>query len=85
MQVPMTSEQKLIRSASMLARGYPEVWGQFMEALQMRVDEAMGSLVGSDEPFLQVNQGRAQAYSALHRTLKDCVQKQEQIEGTKHG
>jgi hypothetical protein len=78
----MISEQKLVSAAAVLARHNPQAWGSFLEAIQARVGEAMDSLVASENGYLEINQGRAQAYSALYRTLKDCVQKQAQIEGS---
>jgi len=79
----MISEQKLVSAAAALARHNPHAWGSFLEAIQARVSESLDSLVASENGFLEINQGRAQAYSALYRTLKDCVQKQEQIEGVR--
>ena len=80
----MGSEQKLISAAAMLARHNPQAWEMLLAAVQARVEEALTSLVASESGTLEINQGRAQAYSALYRTLKDCVQRQEQIEGSKN-
>jgi hypothetical protein len=73
-------EQRIIEAAARLASGQPELWGLFVAALEARAIEANEHLVASSPNDLQINQGRAQAYSLIFKTCRDAVKKQEEIE-----
>jgi hypothetical protein len=73
-------QEKFILSAAMLARAAPDRWADFVAALEAFAIEANTNLVSSELSMLQVNQGRAQAWSVILRSCRDAIQRQEEIE-----
>jgi len=78
-KMELNSEADIILSAANLSRAAPTEWEAFVKALQRRAKEAAEQLVGSEQTYLQVNQGRAQAYAFLYRTCATCKEQQDKM------
>lgn len=75
----MSTSRLLTIKAAELASRAPEDWTLFIEALSAHVDEARENCIRSPIDMLQINQGRAQAMTALLKDLRDAPKLARQL------
>lgn len=73
-----TSRSLTVRAAELASRA-PEDWQLFIESLTAHVDEARDNCIRSPLDMLQINQGRAQALTAILQTLRDAPRLARQL------
>jgi len=66
-----TSRSLTIKAAELAGRA-PEDWLLFIEALAAHVEEVRDNCIRSPLDMLQINQGRAQALTAILKELRDA-------------
>lgn len=69
----MQQKDTLTIRAANIANVAPTQWRDFIDALAGYVSVHQDNLLKSPLPDLPVNQGRAQALTALHKVLRDCT------------
>jgi hypothetical protein len=69
----MAVRERLALAAASLAKNNPQDWRAFMIELAAFTEESRNNCVTSELSHLQVNQGKAQALTALCEELGDCV------------
>lgn len=72
-------KENLILAAAALAKGTPNDWATFMQALSGHLDEQKENLMNSPSDKLEHFQGRAQATSALLKLFSECKENAEKI------
>jgi hypothetical protein len=75
----MHAQEQLIISAAHLAKSSPTSWAAFLQALVAYTEVHQVNLLKSPLPELPVNQGRAQAMSALLETCTNCAANADKI------
>lgn len=75
----MQQKDTLTQRAANIANAVPTQWRDFIDALAGYTEVHQENLLKSPLPDLPVNQGRAQALTALHKVLKDCTADAEKI------
>lgn len=71
--------QALQVKAAALAMKCPKEWKEFMEALQVYVNQRKDEMVSSPPDLVMVAQGRAREASTFLRCMDDCVVVADQL------
>ncbi len=79
----MQQKDTLTIRAANIANVNPLQWRDFIDALAGYVQVHQENLLRSPLPDLPVNQGRAQALTALHKVLSECAADADKIRKAK--
>lgn len=74
------NDRDLVMAAAVLARGTPEPWRKFVDALGEYTESRCVECIQAQSDMLQVAQGRAQGLVALLRSLDTCIKTAESID-----